>query len=149
MHRKLLRIVACSFVLTSGAALAQTGEDTRPIQKTLDVDRSFRIDLANDCAYNARIQGKIEPTNAPASADAVRAKLEMNADLQCGDQAALLKTVTIAPAAPMTRAELERTIEQRAVLSETGQYACSYTPDFNLSNAGLYLRGVSYRCPTR
>jgi hypothetical protein len=37
-------------VLTTGAALAQTGEDTRPIQKTHDDDRTFRIDLANDCA---------------------------------------------------------------------------------------------------
>ena len=148
MHRKLMVVAACAFALAHGGALAQTDEDTRPLEKRLHIDKSFRIDLSGDCAYNARVTGNIDPARG-GTADAVKPNLVVNADLQCADEAALLLTETISPAVPMRRDELEKVLALRASLTSSGgSRACEYRPDFNLSNAGLDLRAVSARCPS-
>ena len=67
--------------------------------------------------------------------------------MDCADEASLGFTRRI-KSEPLTRAQLEDMLEHQGMISSAvGRNACYYAPDFNLSNAGLNLRAVSYRCP--
>lgn len=149
MHRVLSSAAASAIGLAVSVAVAAPTQEVPPISERLHIDQSFSTDLSGDCRYNVVVRGDVVPAKTSAAADAVVPNLVINADLQCSDQAALLLTQTVAGTQPMTRAQLEQTIEQRAKLTSAGgRYACEYTPDFNLSDAGLNLRAVTSRCPT-
>lgn len=147
--RLIASTVAASVIaLAASLAVAAPTEQVPSAGERLRLDESFSIDLDNDCRYNAVVRGDIVHSGGSAAGQGtVTPDLVINADVQCADQATLLLTETVS-GRPLTWAELERTIEQRAELtSADGRYGCAYTPDFNLSGAGLNLRAVAYRCP--
>ncbi len=146
MHRLLSSAAVAAIGLAASVAVAAPTQEIPPISEKLHLDDSFSIDLSNDCRYEAVVRGDIIPAKS-GGPDAVRPHLVINADLQCPDQATLRLTQTISGAQPMTRAQLEQTIEQRAKLT-AAVGRCEYTPDFNLSDAGLILRAVTSACPT-
>jgi hypothetical protein len=149
--------VVLALGLAASAALAasstSTPEQTRDAKpragETLHIDKDFSILLDNQCRYNARVRGEITRTNSTSSeAELLVPNLVINADLQCANEATLLMPQRVRSTQPLTWEELSRTIEDRAELtSPEGRYSCVYAPDVNLSDAGLNLRAVNYRCP--
>jgi len=123
-------------------------ENLQPITKTLKIDKSLRMGLPDNCAYDVRVRGKVVPVRPGGSAEEmVQPDLRLEADVQCTEDATLGFTRRI-KTEPMTRAQLEDLLQREGMISSAvGRDPCFYAPDFNLSNAGLNLRSVSYRCP--
>lgn len=153
MHRTLVFLTASSFLLISAGALAQQAnpsnaeEDLQPITKPLRVDESVRLRVSG-CAYDVRVRGKVDPVRSRGSDEPmVKPDLRLEADLQCPDDASLGFTRRIT-SEPISRAQLEEILaNEGTIASAVGRHGCYYTPDFNVSNAGINLRDVSYRCP--
>lgn len=154
MHHTKIAAFAVIAGLTASAAFASPGDGTSSPTSShgasMTLDEAFTMELGNDCRFNARIRGQlVAAKSTPSEPSKVLPDLVINADVQCTDRAALLLTETVQSERPMTLAEVERAVEERARLtSPTEAYGCTYSPDFNLSGAGLNLRAVSYRCPT-
>jgi len=150
MHRIISSAVAVVVGLAaSGAFAATTIQPIMPKIETIHVDESSSTALDEGCRYNVRVSGEIRAAK-PSAAEtrAVLPDLVINADLQCANGATLLRPNVINGTGPLTRAQLEQMIEERATLtSPDARGRCEYAPDFNLSADRLSLRAVEWRCP--
>ena len=146
MHRILALGAVCSVGLAAVVAVAAPN-DVAPISQPLHLDKAFRMPLSNGCRYDVAIRGDIVPTESRGGGTAVP-DLIVTADLQCPNEATLRLTQAVANTGPLTSDALEQTLENAARLTApVGNPPCVYTPDFNLSNAGLVLRAVAFSCP--
>ena len=150
MHRILALGAVCSVAVAALVGVA-AADEAAPISTPLHLDKAFRMPLSNGCRYDVAVRGDIVPAERPGGrrgAGAAVPDLIVNADLQCPNEATLRLTQAVANTGPLTSDALEQTIENAARLTApVGQPPCVYTPDFNLSNAGLVLRAVAFSCP--
>jgi hypothetical protein len=147
MHRGAALALVFPLMLLAGVAVAAPPPaQPERMTKPLHINRSVSLRLSNNCRYNAVVKGQIVP--AKGQKDALTPNLVINSDLQCPDQASLRMTEHVRGQEPLTRDQLEQRIADLSVVtSAVGQEPCVYTPEFNLSAAGLNLRAVTFGCP--
>lgn len=141
MKGAALAAVSVAAATLAGSAFAQTKDAP---DRVLKLDEHVTAPASANCTYDGYVRGTVHVRGTDRYVDA---RLAIDASVRCPDTVMVISESETAPG-PLTREELERRLERRATVTNTGS-GCQYVPQFNLTDDGkLDSPWVRYLCPS-
>jgi len=108
----------------------------------------FAFDVGNDCRYQAKVNGSLQPVQSKGAETRYRPDLDVWAKLSCPNATAIEDSDGVRSDQTFTRDDLARMISFRAsFFRNEGSKKCAYVPEVDFDGKDVKANKVSYLCP--